>query len=252
MAMIAAFSFAGGYTFFRGFLPAPFAVIASGFGAALGTAAVSCLGYRLLLHPLRDSAKVKALIVSLGFSIVLQNLVLLLISSSDLPFPLQTEQYWKLGSITIGKTQLWVIISSMMTWLVAYFVVYRTRLGRAIRAVAQSRDGAWLMGIPVNRIVMLTFGFGAMTAAISGILLGAYNGTMRFDMGFLPGIKGFIAAILGGVGNVRGALLAGILLGLSEGFFSGYISSDYRDVFSFGLLILILLVRPHGLLGEGT
>ena len=121
-----------------------------------------------------------------------------------------------------------------------------------MRAVAQSPEGALLMGINVRYTITITFAIAAATGAISGIMMGMYNGQMRYDMGFVPGIKGFTVAILGGVGNIRGAMIAGLLLGLGEGIFASYLLNDYKDLFAFALLILVFLVRPQGLLGEGS
>jgi branched-chain amino acid transport system permease protein len=250
MAMIGAFSFAWAYGVFRPLMPTPLALVLAMACAGIFAAGISCLGQRLLLHPIRNAPKVKGLIVSLGLAIVLQNTVLLCISPNDLRFPLQTDQKWMFGEVAVTHSQLWVMTVSVVTWLLVWALLYRTRLGRSIRAVAQSREGALLMGIPVDRVVSITFALAAFTAAIAGVLMGVYNGQMRFDMGFVPGIKGFTVAILGGVGNIRGALLAGVILGVVEGLFAGYLSSDYKDVFAFVLLIVILVVRPHGLLGE--
>ncbi|OEU65455.1 MAG: hypothetical protein BBJ57_10140 [Desulfobacterales bacterium PC51MH44] len=251
MAMLGAFTFAGAYTAFR-FLPQPLAIILSFVIASLTTLTISCLGERLLLSPIRSAPKVKGLIVSLGLSIVLQNIVLLCISPNELAFPFQIPGKYNISGITVTYAQLCVISCSLVTWLFISSLLYRTRLGRSIRAVAQSRDGAMLMGISVNQVITITFAVAAVTAAVSGILMGLYNGQMRFDMGFVPGIKGFTVAILGGIGNIKGALVAGLLLGLGEGLFAGYFSSDYKDIFAFVLLICVLLVRPHGVLGEGS
>ncbi len=252
MAMVGAFSFAGAYLFLHSMLPFPLAIVLSAIFACSCSIIITCLGQRLLLHPLRNTSKVKGLIVSLGFSVVLQNIVFLWISSDNQLFPVQSETKWMNGGIAVTSSQLIVIAGSLATWFLVWGLLSYTRLGRSIRAVAESRDGALLMGINVDRTITITFAIAAVTATIAGILMGVYNGQMRFDMGFVPGIKGFTAAILGGVGNIRGALLAGIFLGVAEGLFAGYLSSDYRDVFAFVLLILVLLVRPHGLLGEGS
>ena len=251
MAMLGAFSFAGLYAVL-GCCPEPLRVAIAALGAPVSVAAISCLAERSLLLPVRTAPKVKGLIVSLGFSIVLQNLVLLCISSNELAFPFQVRTKWNLGDLTITASQICVMAGALLTWAVVSLLLYQSRLGRSIRAVAQSRDGALLMGIRVNRVITITFAIAAITASVSGVLMGIYNGQMRFDMGFVPGIKGFTVAILGGVGNIKGALIAGVLLGLGEGFFAGYFASDYRDIFAFALLILILLIRPHGLLGEGS
>ncbi len=252
MAMLGAFGFAGAYSFCRPLLSAPLAITISFLLAGIIVTIATVMGQRFLLNPIRNAPKVKGLIVSLGYSIVLQNIILLTISPDDLAFPMQNNHKWVMGGIVLTSSQLWIIGASMLTWFATWGLLHFTRLGRSIRAVAQSRKGALLMGISVEHVLTITFILAAWTATVAGIMMAFYNGQMRFDMGFIPGIKGFTAAILGGIGNIQGALLAGILLGLSEGFFAGYFSSDYRDVFSFILLILILLIRPHGLLGEGS
>ncbi|MBN2108433.1 MAG: branched-chain amino acid ABC transporter permease [Deltaproteobacteria bacterium] len=252
MAMVGAFIFAGILTGLSAHVPFPLALIIAVALACICAAVVSCIGQLVLLYPVRNAAKVKGLIVSLGFSIILQNIVLLWISPNDLVFPLLNSQRWVLGGVTITGAQLWVVFGSLSAWAVVWALLYLTRTGRCIRAVAQSRDGALLMGIRVNHIVSATFALAAMTASIAGILMGLYSGQIRFDMGFVPGIKGFMVAILGGVGNIKGALVAGLLLGVTEGLLAGYLSSEYRDVYAFMLLILVFLFRPQGILGEGT
>lgn len=252
MAMVGAFVFAGLIVFLSSNVPLPVAVFIALPLACVCAAVVSCIGQVLFLYPVRNATKVKGLIVSLGFSIVLQNVVLLWISSTDIVFPLQAGRRWVVGNVIITSSQLWVLFGSLAVWTAVWALLYLTRTGRCIRAVAQSHDGALLMGIRVNRVITATFAISAMTASIAGILMGLYSAQIRFDMGFMPGIKGFIVAILGGVGNIKGALIAGLLLGLTEGLLAGYISSEYRDVYAFMLLIAILLFRPQGLLGEGT
>ena len=250
MAMVGAFSFAYSYLALGRILPPAVSVLLALLIAAVLTALVSCVGQRVLLQPLRNAPKVKGLIASLGLSIVLQNVVALWISPDELRFPFQTSTRWVIHGVTITAAQLTIAASVTVVWLAVWAMLYRTSTGRTIRAVAQSPDGALLMGIRTQFVIGLTFAIAAGTAAVAGILMGFYNGTMRFDMGFLPGIKGFTVAILGGVGNIRGALLAGLCLGLAEGLFAGYISSDYRDVLAFGALIALLLIRPKGILGE--
>ena len=248
--MVGAFSFAFSYDALDRIFPPLISVPLALLGAAVFTALVSWTGQRALLQPLRNAPKVKGLIASLGLSIVLQNIVALWISPDELRFPFQMSARWVIHGVTVTASQLTIVGSVMVVWLVVWAMLYRTSMGRSIRAVAQSPDGALLMGIRTQYVIGLTFAIAAGTAAVAGILMGLYNGTMRFDMGFIPGIKGFTVAILGGIGNIRGALVAGLGLGLAEGLFAGYISSDYRDVLAFGALILVLLVRPKGILGE--
>ncbi len=252
MAMIGAFVAAGVYLALNATVGAPCAIVVAVLSGGLLAVLISCIGQRLLLYPLRKAAKVKGLIVSLGYSIILQNIVMLWISRTDMPFPLQSQRTWNLAGAVVSGAQLWVLLGTLVTWFAVWSILYWTRLGRAIRAVAQSRDGASLMGIPVERVITMTFAIAAITGAVAGILMGLYNNQIRYDMGFIPGIKGFTAAILGGVGNIRGALIAGLFMGLAESVLVGYFSSAYRDVFTFAILIIILLVRPQGLLGEGT
>ncbi len=250
MAMVGAFTFAFSQLALSRILPPAASVPLALLAAVFATVTVSCAGQRLLLQPLRTAPKVKGLIASLGLSIVLQNIVALWVSPDDLRFPFQTETKWVLLGVTITLAQLIVLVSTGLTWLAVWAVLHLTSTGRSMRAVAQSHHGALLMGIRTERVIGLTFAVAAVSAAVGGILMGFYNGTMRFDMGFIPGIKGFTVAILGGIGNLQGALLAGLLLGLAEGIFAGYVSSDYRDVLAFGALIIVLLVRPKGILGE--
>ena len=250
MAMVGAFSFAYCYLALERVLPPTVSVAIALPVAMVLTALVSCAGQRVLLQPLRNAAKVKGLIASLGLSIVLQNIVALWISPDELRFPFQIPTRWVVHDVTITATQLAIAGSVTIVWLAVWTILYRTPTGRTIRAIAQSPDGALLMGIRTQSVIGLTFAIAACTATVAGILMGVYNGTMRYDMGFIPGIKGFTVAILGGIGNIKGALLAGLCLGLAEGLFAGYISSDYRDVLAFGALISVLLIRPKGILGE--
>lgn len=250
MAMVGAFTFAFSYQALSRTFPPSISVSLALLIATAITVAVSCAGQRLLLQPLRAAPKTKGLIASLGLSIVLQNIIAIWVSPDDLRFPLQTGTRWVCLGITITAAQLLVLVSVAVTWLAVWALLHLTSTGRSIRAVAQSRDGALLMGIRTERVIGLTFAVAAGAAAVGGILMGFYNGTMRFDMGFTPGIKGFTVAILGGIGNIHGALVAGLLLGLAEGLFAAYISSDYRDLLAFAALIFVLLVRPQGLLGK--
>lgn len=251
MAMLGAFGFAYSFVFLERLLPTAVALFLALVTAVILAASVSCLGQRLLIQPLRDSPKVKALISSLGLSILLQNIVALWVSPDFMRFPWSIEQQWRLGEVVVTLVQGVVFLGAFGVWLLVWLVLYRTSTGRCIRAVAQSREGAALMGIRSDVIIGVTFGLAAAVAAVGGILMGLHHGAMRFDMGFIPGIKGFTIAILGGIGNIHGALVAGLLLGLFEALFAGYISSDYRDVLAFGLLVAILVFRPRGILGEG-
>jgi branched-chain amino acid transport system permease protein len=155
-------------------------------------------------------------------------------------------------AVTISDTQLVLLISAVVTAVLLYLVIHKTPLGRAQRACAQDAKMASLLGISVNRVIALTFMMGAVGAAVAGVMVSLYYGVLDFYMGFLVGIKAFTAAVLGGIGSLGGALLGGILLGLIEVLWSAYFGADYKNVAAFAVLILVLMVRPSGLLGRPT
>lgn len=209
------------------------------------------LAERVAIRPLRGAPRVLPLITSLGVSIVFQNVVM--IAKGPQPFPFPLPELWRSSLLHVHVSAMDIVmVLSFGFCLVAIAAFLNTPTGLAIRAVAQSRDGARLMGISVDRAVLTTFVLSSATAALAGVLMGAYYGAARFDMGFVPGIKGFTIAILGGIGNIRGAALAAVTVGLLEALFAGYVSSDYKDLFVFALLVGTLAFRPNGLLGEGT
>jgi len=221
------------------------------FGAVAASLAGALLAERLALRPFRNAPRITSLITSLGVSIIFQNAVMISLGPQSFPFtlPVQFPQ-WTIASVQIGLLDLLIIGTTLVLVAVISLFLARTRYGMAIRAIAQSPVGTRLMGINGSTIIILTFVISSLTAAIAGIYMAIYYGVVKFDMGFVPGIKGFTIAILGGVGNIRGALLAGILIGVLEALFAGYISSEYKDLFVFTLLVATLLIRPHGLLGE--
>jgi branched-chain amino acid transport system permease protein len=222
----------------------------------------AALGYameRMAYRPLRGAPRLAPLITAIGVSIILQHLALLVWSRNPIAFPaiFRSESYTLAGA-TITNVQIAIIGTcvAMMAGLAA--VVYRTRLGTAMRATAQNAGVAALMGIDANRIIALTFIIGAALAAVAGIMFANYYGIVHYTMGAQLGLKAFCAAVLGGIGNVPGAMLGGVLLGVVEALGAGYIGdltgnvfgSNYQDVFAFLVLILVLVFRPSGLLGE--
>ena len=208
------------------------------------------LAERIAIRPLRGAPRVLPLITSLGVSIVFQNLVM--IAKGPQPFPFRLPDLWRSSLLQVHFSALEIVIVLCFGLCLAGIARFlKSPTGLAIRAVAQSRDGARLMGVSVDRTVFYTFVLSSTTAALAGVLMAAYYGAAKFDMGFVPGIKGFTIAILGGVGNIWGAAVAAATVGLLETLFAGYVSSDYKDIFVFALLVLTLAVRPKGLLGEG-
>ncbi|MBB6249908.1 ABC transporter permease subunit [Nitrospirillum iridis] len=210
---------------------------------------------RVAYRPLRTAPKLAPFISAIGMSIVLQNFVMLTqgARSKSLP-PVMTGgiTLWRDGDFSLGVTniQLFIILLTVALMTGFTLVINRTALGRAQRACEQDRTMAALLGINVDRTISLTFVLGAGLAAVAGVMVTLYYGVIDFYIGFLAGMKAFTAAVLGGIGSLPGAMLGGLLIGLIEAFFSGYVSSAYKDVAAFSILILVLVVRPSGLLGR--
>ena len=223
------------------------AVAAVAWAAAWGLA-VERLAYR----PLRSAPRLAPLISAIGMSILLQNFAMIAQTSDFVSFPnLVPEIPWLAPFAgVIGSTEV-VILAVTAAAMIALTVFVRgTRSGRAMRAVAQDRTMALLCGVDVDRVIAVTFAVGSALAALGGVLIGSHVGQINFAIGFLAGIKAFTAAVLGGIGSIPGAVLGGFVLGWTESFAAGYISSAYEDAFAFCLLVLILIVRPSGLLGK--
>ena len=220
------------------------------------------LGYameRLAYRPLRRAPRLAPLITAIGVSIILQHLALLVWTRNNLAFPqiIKTVSY-SIGGATITNVQIAIMAMSVIMMAGLAWLVYRTRLGTAMRATAQNAQVAGLMGIDINRMIAATFVIGAALAAVAGVMIGSYYGIAHYQMGALLGLKAFSAAVLGGIGNLPGAMLGGLLLGVVEALGAGYIGdltgdvfgSNYQDVFAFLVLIAVLVLRPSGLLGE--
>jgi len=231
---------------------------------AAGCAIPACMlvGYameRLAYRPLRGAPRLAPLITAIGISIILQHVAMMIWSRNPLAFPqvVRVETY-AIGGATITNVQVAIMAISlaMMAGLAA--LVYRTRLGTAMRATAQNPQVAGLMGVDADRVVALTFVIGAALAAVAGVMVATYYGIAHYTMGSQLGLKAFCAAVLGGIGNVPGAMLGGLVLGVVEALGAGYIGdltgnvfgSNYQDVFAFIVLIAVLVLRPSGLLGE--
>ncbi len=224
------------------------------FGA--GMAAAGLLGVvleRVAFRPLRGSHPLVPLISAIGASIFLQSLALLLFGPNDRPFPIQfTFSSVNLAGASVSVLQVAILGAALgLMGLLVAFVRY-TRYGKAIVACALDRDTARLMGINVDRMVALTFLIGSALSGAAGIMMAIYYNATYPRMGLLPGLKAFSAAILGGVGNIPGAILGGLLLGVAESLGAAYLSSGYKDAIAFAILILVLLIRPQGILrGRG-
>jgi branched-chain amino acid transport system permease protein len=207
---------------------------------------------KLAYKPLRKAPRLSALISAIGMSLFLQNYVLLAQTSDFLPFPNLIPDFKFLEPIEhiVQSSEILIYLITAIVMVALTIMIKFTRVGKAMRATSQDRDMAMLVGVNVDRVISMTFVIGSATAAIGGILIASHIGQINYYIGFLAGIKAFVAAVMGGIGSMPGAVLGSLVLGWSESFFTGYISSDYEDVFAFLFLVLILIFRPSGLLGR--
>ena len=258
----------------------PLAVVLIGTGCAVPVCML--VGYsmeRLAYRPLRGAPRLAPLITAIGVSIILQHLALMIWSRNILAFPqIISSRTYFIGGAAITSVQIAILAICVALMAALALLVYRTPLGTAMRATAQNPQVAGLMGIDINRVIAATFVIGAALGAVAGVLFGTYYGLAQYTMGSVLGLKAFSAAVLGGIGNIPGAMLGGVLLGLVEALGAGYIGditdlcqyawlapvidaceggghfilfgSNYQDVFAFVVLILVLVFRPQGLLGE--
>lgn len=227
--------------------------------AALVCMALSVIIERIAYRPLRNAPRLAPLITAIGVSIILQQLAMMLWGRSYHAMPqLLPETAFALGGVQITVIQIVIIGVAGLTMAALLVLVNRTRLGRAMRATAENPGIAALMGVDANRIIVLAFMIGSALAALAGMLVASNYGIAHYNMGFMLGLKAFTAAVLGGIGNLAGAVVGGLLLGVIEALGAGYIGdltggvlgSQYQDVFAFFVLIGVLVLRPAGLLGE--
>ncbi len=220
---------------------------------------LSLLIERVAYRPLRNAPRLAPLITAIGVSILLQTLSMIIWGRNHLTFPqLLPSDPIAVGPATVTATKLLVVALSAIIMVGLLLLVQRTRLGRAMRATAENARVAGLMGVNPNAVIAATFAIGAALAAVAGVMYASVYSVAHFYMGFIPGLKAFTAAVLGGIGNIPGAMLGGILLGLIEALGAGYIDqltggvfgSNYQDVFAFIVLCAVLILRPSGLLGE--
>ena len=235
-------------------LPLPAILVLSALAATLWASAYGYTVERLAYRPLRRAPRLSPLISAIGMSIFLQNYVLLAQTPDFLPFPSLIADFAFLEPYAhiVGSTDLTIIVVSALVMLGLMALIKYTRIGKAMRATAQDQKMALLLGINVDRIISITFVIGSALAALGGLLIATHIGQINVAIGFIAGIKAFTAAVLGGIGSIPGAVLGSYVLGMTEAFATGYVSSDYEDVFAFSLLVLILIFRPAGLLGKAA
>ncbi len=214
---------------------------------------------RVAYRRLRNAPRLAPLITAIGVSILLQTFAMMIWGRSPLPFPqLLSSEPIKLGGALISQTQLLLLALAAFSMVALVLLVEKTKMGRAMRATSENPRIAGLMGVDSNKVIVATFAIGAALAAVAGVMWGANYSSIQFAMGFMPGLKAFSAAVLGGIGNIYGAMIGGILLGIIESLGAGYIGditggflgSHYQDIFAFVVLIIVLTIRPSGIMGE--
>lgn len=221
-------------------------LLSTGFCAAYGFT-IERVAYR----PLRDAPRLSPLISAIGVSIFLQNFVMLTQGTTDKVFPplFATAGIEFLG-IRLTYLQIFIILVSLLLMFILHLFITSTRFGKAMRAVAQDRVMASLVGVDIDAIISLTFIIGSALASVAGIMVAMYYGLVNYSIGYIAGIKAFTAAVVGGIGSIPGAMFGGILLGLVESLGAAYLSSEYKDAYAFAVLIAVLLIRPSGLFGQ--
>jgi branched-chain amino acid transport system permease protein len=211
---------------------------------------------RFAYRPLRrrGAERLAYLISAIGASLLLQSVVLVWRGNAFESYPttIQAVPVFTIGNIDIFNRQIVVVVAMVVMLVGLDFFVRKTRTGKGIRAVAQDPETAGMMGVDIDRVVTSTFFLGGLLAGAAGLLFGMFFGRTRFDIGFIPGIKAFTAAVLGGIGNIRGALVGGLALGVIENVGAGCFGNQWKDVIAFVVLVLVLMFRPTGLLGEGV
>ena len=221
--------------------------------ARVGTAALGVLVEFLAYRPLRNSTRIAALITAIGVSFFLEYVMVYFVGANTRSFPqvIETVRY-NFGPISLTNIQLMILVISLILMVLLQVIVQKTKMGKAMRAVSVDSDAAQLMGINVNRTISFTFALGSALAGAAGVLIALYYNSLEPLMGMTPGLKSFVAAVLGGIGIIPGAALGGFVIGLLETFATAFGMSDFRDAIVYGILILILLVRPAGILGKNV
>ncbi|AOB27501.1 MULTISPECIES: branched-chain amino acid ABC transporter permease [Bordetella] len=237
-----------------------FAVLGAGLLVSVPLCmAVGWTAERVAYRPLRRAPRLAALITAIGVSIILQNVAMMVWGRNYLNFPqVLTPTVFEIGGARMSMLQIAIVVIAALIMGALLLVVHKTRLGTAMRATAQNREVAGLMGVNINTVISAAFLIGSALAAIAGMMVTTYYGVSQYTMGFMLGLKAFTAAVLGGIGNLVGAMAGGLLLGIIESLGSGYIGdltggflgSHYQDVFAFVVLVMVLIFRPSGLLGE--
>lgn len=255
-------NFAHGEIYMMGAFVGFFAVNVLGFGfiGSLLTAMIICVLLGMLIEriaykPLRNSTRISALITAIGVSFLLQYTMVFFLGAQSRAFPsvLSSSRYGLLGNkVFVTNKELLIFGVAIVLMLLLQFIVHKTKTGKAMRAVAFDREAAMLMGVNIDNTISATFALGSAMAGAAGVLVGVYYSAISPGMGMNPGLKAFVSAVLGGIGNIPGAALGGLLMGIIETLVIAYGQSTYRDAVAFVILIIILVIKPSGILGKNT
>ena len=222
----------------------------------ISMAACAVLGMvieKIAYKPLRHASRIAVLITAIGVSFFLEYTTMFFVGATPRAFPqVLGSQFFNIGNVVISMQQIYIIVVTVILMFMLQFIVHKTKTGKAMRAVSIDQDAAQLMGIKVDSTISFTFAIGSALAGAAGILVGIYYNTINPLMGMTPGIKAFVAAVFGGIGNIPGAMVGGVSIGMIETLVAGYGSSMYKDAVVYLILILVLLIKPSGLLGKNT
>ena len=241
-----------GYFILRAAGTTPFGLCLAFFGAMVVCSVLSLVIERCAYRPLRNAPRLNSLITAIAVELILQNAmrVIPFVGPNPRQFPTMDTKFFNLGIVQISNIQIIVIVASAILMVVLNYVINYTKTGKAMRAVSYDMGAASLMGVNVNRTIAITFVIGSVLAGAGGVLYATAYPQVDPLMGYIPGLKAFVAAVLGGIGSVPGAMVGGVILGIVETMTKAYISSQYADAISYSILIIILLVKPAGLLGK--
>ena len=229
-----------------------------GFFPALIISMVACSVLGMIIEkvaykPLRNSSKIAVLITAIGMSLLLEYTMMFFVGAEVRSYPkVLSDASYNIGNIVINMQQIFIVLTAIALMIILQFVVKKTKIGKAMRAVSADKDAAQLMGIKVDSTISFTFAIGSSLAGAGGVLVGIYYNSIDPLMGMMPGLKAFVAAVFGGIGSIPGAMIGGLSIGVLETLVSGYGNSMYRDAFVFAFLIIILILKPSGLLGKNT
>ena len=239
-----------------GFAATVYARLGFFWAMIISMAACAVLGVvieRIAYKPLRASGRIAVLITAIGVSLLLEYVMMFFVGAETRSYPaLLSDKVYYLGSVRISLQQIYIVVTAVVLMVILQYIVHFTKTGKAMRAVSIDPDAAQLMGIKVDSTISITFALGSAFAGAAGVLVGIYYNSIDPLMGIMPGLKAFIAAVFGGIGSIPGAMIGGLGIGIMETLVSGYGNSMYRDAAVFAFLILILIIKPSGLLGKNT